>query len=732
MRIVPHIPLLALASVLTLGSCTETEVEHIYHVDPADNAILLGVGVLSSPASTTPATRAADPALVALTAGTQLRLHVEGEWHHAGGSTDITKEPIYKAGAPTSTGNPLSHVTGDVLYWDDFGTADPDNMETGGGREKGLAIYAFGVEGLTTFNTEWPAEGNLTWDLDTENNNVSSGDLIVSNNLTGEAVENKTGADPSGRYTYDQQKNSQSGKLIFKHVLSKITFVVKAGKGFADGKFTAAPTVELVQYDSNNKTTLTEYCLTKGTVDVKKAQVNAGAEKEKVTAQIIDDSDLSEVTEAAIVYPGTELGSSEANKNYLARINADGNIYYISASAIRTVIEENDAHKDESNNVAYKTLPGYNYQINVTINKTGVEMTATLTDWNKLEATVETPKINVGASGGTGTALAKDFSLYLSFVTQSPKDTYSYGAFGTLDTDKYKANGEATYADSKFTLNPPLYWPTHNTHYLFRGVYPSINATKGPTVTTDGTTPVVGTHQFIVVTEQKYEEGKFPGDLMIGVPSVPSNVEEKACGNNELGHTKVDDMSVGGICAREGNINLHFSYMMARVEVHLYSESSDANEKVMIDSNTKLELFNICTDGKVYLIGYSNSNDTTPEAKAEEPTGTSTWTLAQCTEAGAKTNEYGCEYAVVPQKLTDDLKFKVTVKNSDNSTDAYEATVNLIPVKVQGSSDTPAPIAAWESGKHYIYKLNVLKTKIAVTATLEEWDDKEGYGSIWF
>ena len=95
---------------------------------------------------------------------------------------------------------------------------------------------------------------------------------------------------------------------------------------------------------------------------------------------------------------------------------------------------------------------------------------------------------------------------------------------------------------------------------------------------------------------------------------------------------------------------------------------------------------------------------------------------------------------IVPQVLTfftagaaSNLRFKVTVYNSTNSEvdDVYYA--DIAPILKSGSTtEKVAPNGTWESGKHYVYTLNILKSGISAVATLQDWTKVvSGDEEIW-
>ena len=712
---------MGIASLLALMSCSDGNDIHTYTVGAEDNAIALSIGVDNSPLTPTPnlaKTRAAEgDNYIALAQGTKMRLRVEGKWNNS----ELIKFTDCSADAATgyNTYNPISSYS-PLLYWDDFGTADPSNT---GGKNKGLAIYGVAVDGMTTApnvnNTnsdngtiesdQWGNHSSdnsnlLPWSTeDNSNSTVLERDLIVSNNLSKETAETP------GNLTFEEHKainknlenkDEKQSRLIFKHVLSKFTFNLKAADGFENYKFKSNPTVTLTRKKVSKMTSEDDgaYCLVEGNINIKKGEAKANESTKKVIkAKYISeqkDNGFQVVSEAAIVYPGTEISSSK--NDIIAQINADGNIYYITSEAIRTAIGGTD----------FKAKAGYNYVFNITVKKTKINVTASVEPWNEVEAEYE-PKINVTGNIGDGNTSASslnDFSLYL-------KDDDDKGQYGLSGSETFiKANSEITVGSNEnnptYTFSPEVYWPDHQTHYHFRAVYPKTKSTS------DGSDPEVVTKsgtQAIKVNNCKYEESKYPCNLLIGAPEI---TEGTMCGNKDhISPTQEVDMSVHGICAREGSINLNFRYMMSQVVVNLSTSADGASNKVNIGANTIVAIENAQTEGWIDL---HNRNIVQYEGS------TSTYNMNN-------ENDNSRHDAIVPQKI-ENLVFKISVSNDNNVTDIYRANIKDIPVYVTDSSGNKTGeakhITSWDSGHKYIYNLKVTKTKVSITATITDWETR--------
>ena len=653
----------------------------------------LSTGVQSAPSTALPS-RALD-GHYALQEGTAINLYVEGDWTGKTPS-NIIKTPVYSAQKDTDADNinALKWKSGDHLYWDDFGTADPDNTAN---RTKGLGILAVAIDGVKSATSvpeaAWLSDNSsndFQWTVTTDGTNSFKNDLLVANNLY-----HVSDATPIYRYTFDEQKELASkpeeARLDFKHVLSKITFKLTAGKGFTDihgnPGFLDTPIVTLTRNKTGESNP--EWCYTSGTVNIKtaKATNNGPLSLSKV---VLDDIDRTGaiVIEEAIIYPESAFGNNDTD--VIAQINSFGNVYYITAEKIRKAIYDLGASHEHASK--YYTLPGYNYIFNITLNKTDVVVTATITDWKTVTATEDIPEIlpmatiSWGNGGGTAADL-KEFKFYSSYAKNN-----SYSDLATAKCDA-GADGSTTWTfyDASDVVKK-LYWPSHDTHLFFRGISPS--------------STTVNDQKEIAISNTQYTKGTNPANLLIGMPEISSGT---MCSNPDHEHI---DMSVYGICARKEPINLNFRYMMSQVEVILNTTSGA--DKVAIGENTVVEITNAYSSGVVSL--------GTREVTVSGSKGN--YTLdADAVETDADKKKLQRRSAIVPQSL-EGLKFKVTVTNDNGTKDVYYSSIKDILVE----SNT---ITKWESGYHYKYTLTLKKTGISVTATITDWITASGSDNVW-
>lgn len=642
------------------------------------------------------------------TGSTKLRLQVSGTWtgHGTGTVTQTTTATVGDASGSDNLHNALS--ISPQLYWDDYGTADSENTD---GRAAGLTIYGVAINGKTTppSVSNWTALG---WDVAYDQHSVQNWtstdtDLLISNNVQSSTTVAAKKLD-TGTYKFDDRA---TGKLLeFKHALSKITVNLKAGKGFSSTNFEA--TVKLTSNDGGSSNT--EWPYTHGVVNVTNGTVSGLDNRYAIfMKQLASATTGYDITKEALVMPGSPFDRDDA---IIARINANENIYYVTAQQIRTAAIA-AGHTPETGGEIL-TKAGYNYIINVTVNKTDIVVTATVTNWTNVEAEVIEPVINISGNLG-GTAPEPPGDIHYSFYRS---ESLNSGYIGTKQNEYYYPEESVlsyTISTQEWSMSPILYWPNHNTHYQFRAVWPRTVTTSGAEILSsprlqDGTAGC----QVIKVQNVAYAEGTFPSDLQIARPNVPD--ANQNCGNNETGHTK-KNLYTEGICAREGVINLTFNYMMSQVEVNLSTVEGIGAVPL---TNAVVDIINVYSYADVKL-----------GDREVVPTGsTGAYTLNTVDGVGNENKRWS---AIVPQILTwtsaqaaGNVQFRITITNSDSTTDVYYADIK--PILQSGSSALVAPNGKWESGVHYVYNLVLSKTKVNVTASLDNWTTANANQDVWF
>ncbi len=711
MKRIPHILICVLTVLVT--ACSE-EVTPTYTVGEANNAITLRAGISQQ----THLTRAIDgnhgehgvfnPYM------TKAVLRMDGQraagWWRRRTTATMTK---CVGNSEASKHNEVSMDP--MLYWDDFHTADPANTT---GRAYGLDIYGAAVanylngEGKAGFlpdNTD--ANGNnltamlektfdwtaLHWTLplDQSAESFTNCDLLTSNNVT---------AGKDGTLKFDDV-TGKSGKtpsnlLEFTHAMTCITVELTAGKGFpknskGEAEFTQNPSVTLLNFpyvgivNVVNKTTTPTKADFTTTTEAPYATGN-------IESFIRSGGTSHTATLQALVYPGCSFDDA----TNVLRIMADGNEYLVTAKKLNDELRSLNTQGKITTGTTLQQ--GTNYVFQVTVNKTGVDVAATIKEWDVITAENEAPIINFDKCyGQDGTAFTETFSLYRS--TSKMAGPYTNNA----DQAVVSYDNE----NNRYVMDPQLYWPDHKTHYFFRAIWPKVGSAKGPAAAKldDG--------KRILVQNEPYTAGQYPSDLRIGMPRKADGTPDETCKN---GH------GVEGICATDapdgsthgadGKIHLNFQYAMSQVIVQLKTNADvSSTNRVTFDEHTTVEILNGYTAGALMLgDGSSDFDGKTP----------ATYTMSK----PAADDYTNYRDAIVPQPLTSpdgDLKFRITVGD-----DAYETVLGIkdIPVTIGGVQQK---IDAWKPGKKYVYTLTITKTGVTVTATIADWDTVTADTPIW-
>lgn len=717
-------------ALAALAACSDDDMNRVYTVGEANNAIVLRAGLSDKK----PLTRAydgnhkdtsGDITHKTFVPGTQLLLRVDGTWteHQVNGedASAISQKTVATVGEKitlstdddVATHNKINGYA-PVLYWDDYGTADPANKGTGKGRETGLTIYGVAVNDVesTVFNaptavTDWE---NIAWNvgeptaagkITSQSSGILDKDLLTSNNIR----PTSNGGD--GTLKFDDifdgiDATVPSNLLEFTHAMTKVTVNLYAGAGFSSA-FEEDPSVTLKDF------------YYEGTVDViAETSTPDNTKKSDIYMHLMPGGGSGKPSASfeALVFPKRKLTGTET----ILSFTADGNNFDVTSAKLFEKMPAEDGGKT--------MLRGTNYIINITVNKTKIEVEATIKDWENVEAAMDYPVINVSKIyGHEGYIFTRTFDFLRSTDING-----SYLADGNTAVVSYDNT------DSKYIMTNQLYWPNHSIHYFFRGVWPNIGSLdgeenkKGPSTTdfpTGGGT--------ISVSNVAYKQGYYPSDLMIGFPRVSSSdgSSDEVC-KLDTSHKDGEGNAMKGICATTGEIRMNFRYVMSQVIVNLETskdaEGNPVANSVVFDENTKVEILNAYNSGSILLADGSaqTTGETGEHFMARKVTNPETYTTFHD--------------AIIPQNLTNttgDLKFRITVKNSDDTYDVYETVDGIKGIKVKEQNPNTSAwgelgyITAWAPGKKYTYTLTITKTDIKIIATITDWITVTGSTEIW-
>ena len=533
-------------------------------------------------------------------------------------------------------------VEGTPLYWDDFSKSaisDKDIRATNHGLQ---SYYGYCYNGGTP-ESFTKATGTLEWTAVTSP--TSATDIQHTDLLWSAAQELIT-------YSHASVENGTTGTLSvpFTHAMSEFTVILNAEEGYSDKAF------ENTSVTLHNMNSVGSFIAPLSTV--------VGSEAKDFTMYSAEDAKVKTRTYIALTVPGTALYTENL---FLTISNAEGNNYTYKLSA--------DNLSDTAWGKALaegKTLPGKNYKLTLTLNKSGVSAVATLADWVTVEAegdalidfTADVKSHNIANKLTEGNA----FNLWMTAATEEPTSS--------TRTAEYTANG--------LSLNSPLYWPNGTDKYYFRA-------------------------------EANYDGEKLTtlgeGDDATVVKQGQDRVWATTAAHKASNATKTYNEGEA-IAPRTGSVPFEFKHIMSNVIINLTTpsteeEKNEASTKHVDLTDATLSLSNVYPSGKLDI-----------HTGAVTATGT-----PQAITATNSLNEY-----VVPQ-ATKDMVLTVTLK------DGTKYTFNLANAKVvKDGKPTTEPISLWEQGNVYTYTINISKQAVELLGYVKDWVKNEGSGNaelIW-
>ena len=397
------------------------------------------------------------PRLVTFTKGTEACTNYSGR--------DIT--PI---GLSTSLGlssqntKQTSNLT-PTLYWDDFSNETNDLRL---GDHYLQSYYGYCYNGGTPAVDLVESTGVLGWAVpydQTTDGALQQADLLWSAEQT--------------PIKYDHAEGNR-GKLVlpYTHAMSMVTVVVTAAEGFSDAALTNT-WLELQGMNRTCKTTAPTYEI---------SDVGQGTDSPGLVKMALTLNEGMTCTYRAIVVPQTVLTSG----NSFLKINgAEDNNYEVKVT--QNMLDHWASGLSEG-----KMQSGYNYQLNVTINKVGIDVSATITNWNTVEAT------------GTG-----EIKFQNDVTTTGPiADELKVGGMDIYKSTSQSFDEKSTTltwdgTNSTWTYSPTIYWAGQGDASYFRALSPAASTTAmtqgndvlwGFACDADADTSKVGTQNEVKIT----------------------------------------------------------------------------------------------------------------------------------------------------------------------------------------------------------------------------------------
>ncbi len=589
------------------------------------------------------------------------------------------------------------------LYWDDFSRASIGSevegtfdIRTSGHYLQSYYGYCFnGGEGENNEQGN-TIKGNITTALDQSTGELGwtvPYDQTTQTTLTGCDLLWSAEQKPI-KYAHGTQNNGAAhGTLVlpYTHAMSMVTVDVIAKDGFSAGALNNT----WVELQGMNKTaTFTAPTLT--IAGAGQGTDQPGLVKMLKETPITDEQGHPKCTFQALVVPQTALSIGAV---ILKIYDADGNNYDLKITS--SILSSWNSGLADS-----KMKSGYNYHLTVTINKVGMDVQSTLSDWKTVnaegEGDIQFPEDDVteiytttdGEGNPTGSKV--DFSTtegkqLAKFNTNSSFSLYKKG---TSESDAYAYATTSTYTQgtgsTKYWKNDPeIYWPNDHDKFYFRAlaVYnaPESNGSYNITAYTP-------TDSYAVNQGTDYVWA-----------TTPAHKVKKTDGSADATYAKG-----AAITPRTGDVPLAFEHVMSKITVKLAtSTAADAVEL----SGALLSISKLVDSGTISIEDGTITGGSIADTPISEfcPFG-------QMSEGKTVLENF----TMIPQQITDDAI--MTIRLQDGTT--YKLKLNTC---VQDGTTTH--ITQWLRGIHYTYTITLTKEAISFRVMIKDWDEKTGSGN---
>lgn len=488
----------------------------------------------------------------------------------------------------SSAGDPvvynLSSTDAQGLYWDDFSNSSSTDTDLRTADASSNPLHALQVKYAYCYNGGTPGTltqdtGVLQWAVSTDQNadGTQKSDLLWASTQTPVAYSHAAARD---------------GLTIpFTHALSKVTINVTCTEGFAS-----------------------DYKLTSAAVTLKSVNTAANLDAPSVTISSTATSDVKmsqgstatplKCTYTAIIVPTTlTVGSVIAKLEGL-----DGNSYDIPVTAEMLTAWS-------SRLTTGMTQSGVNYQLDVTVAKQQIKVSATITDWVPVSGETTGAISFANDVSTTGEIDAELKSCGFDIYQLAENQELTNANFGTKKTT-YKSDGNEP---ANYIYDPVIYWPNGSDEFYFRALAPMGSST------------------------------------------------EVRQGTDILWGTTVDEHDIRGelIAPRTGDVPLAFEHPLSKITVNVVdaaASSTDDNAKLDMEK-AKIAISNLKTEGTLEL------SDGSVTAKTDG-------SIANFYAANDDTDDTTCEklteYVVIPQTITDASLLTITLADGT----VYKAQLN--------------------------------------------------------
>lgn len=753
--------LLALTSVFAFVACTD---EVVNTVDPDNSVgekspIELSVGTTDQAETRAIITDGKNKDLNAFKAGTSLYMVMKSEDL----TPSSTKSPLYtrtvgfalKQTDDTKNYSDVSFTAsneGDVFkrYWEDSYS-----------RSSALSIYAVCVPGYApvaaggtydfrTWNVgTGPTFQNIPWGNSTDaeyakidwpistpkqgtqdnyvgytnegvsdestGNFIERFDLCFTNNLANwSQVSGKT--DARLKFNSNGDRKFDSGRMIFYHALSKLTFKLKKGAGFTDAEFS---------FKENTNIKLTNFW-NYGTFDMVNGEFKSESlKKQYAIDKIYEHTSLTtdETTAGvkkvldALVIPGTNMDdATTVGVSFII----NGNEYKLSMKQLYDAIVAGipsgktvDEYFDGTTGSYNKLKAGIHYVFTLTVGKSKIDkLTAQLVEWETVEAEATPSNATIKLQlEERGEPVTSGIELYRMAETA---EAYNW-------TTGYTNEGNGlSYSTSESHWTTSWFWPDNNTYYHLRALGPE---SQTVTEATGGD-----------YTSLSHSETV---DVLWGAPFKDDGDNETA-GTFKFNYGLTKNGFDGTDNATDHQIYHAIGATSNTIKMLMFHLLSNVNFRVQTTTgDDKVELVTGEGDAAKYC---------TITLKNVYTTGTALLSNGLVKESGTRTSEYQFSvkptkptdetywlynYYAIPQELIDDVVVVITTPDNNQ----YEVQLNKLKSTAVTDNNLNNPytqtdgkytIDRWYPHYQYNYTFTLKKTGITdVEVTILDWEKVE-------